>query len=168
MAKTRGAAAAAAGTVVHDDPESGKEAVSPVETPGAARAMQTRTATRKSSRRRTPVATGMDNNGEEGRGQGCVRDIRHIRDIPWMIFGGGVAEFPLPLAFIGHCCGLACRDARQFPGPRARRPRDAATDRIDGRDRVVTAVWAECGHGAAGWRRGRSIRLSPVAGTRVR
>ena len=66
MAKTRGAAAAAAGTVVHNDPESGKEAVSPVETPGAARAMQTRTATRKSSRRRTPVATGMDNNGEEG------------------------------------------------------------------------------------------------------
>jgi len=50
MAKTRGAAAAATGTVVHDDPESNKEAVSPVETPGAACAMEMLPATRKSSR----------------------------------------------------------------------------------------------------------------------
>ena len=48
MAKTRGAAAAATGTVVHGDPETGKEAVSSVEMPGAARAMETLPATRKS------------------------------------------------------------------------------------------------------------------------
>ena len=54
MAKTRGAAAAAAGTVVHDDPESGKEAVSPVETPGAGRAVVAREDPEIVARRDTP------------------------------------------------------------------------------------------------------------------
>ena len=54
MAKTRGAAAAATGTVVHDDPESNKEAVSPVETPGAARAVAVHEDPEIAARRDTP------------------------------------------------------------------------------------------------------------------
>lgn len=64
MARTRGGAAAATGTVVHGDPVSAQEAVPSVETTGAANAMQTPPATRKSTRRRTRAVTTQANIGQ--------------------------------------------------------------------------------------------------------
>ena len=103
MAKTRGAAAAAAGTVVHNDPESGKEAVSPVETVGGRVARSSRARSWKSSRVATRQTTAVANKGE---GEGNFGDPTPQNRPPDVANVAGVADVsPVAVAASANAAG---------------------------------------------------------------